>query len=76
MHLSSSVIWIGIAVLGFVVYHAFVAKPRDLGAMSGQWMAEHRAATGGSGALRMHGRAVVVSQGRLAGRVHVCNTCV
>jgi hypothetical protein len=48
MHLSSSVIWIGIAVLGLVavvlvVRHAFVAKPRDLGAMSGQWMAEHRA---------------------------------
>jgi hypothetical protein len=48
MHLSSSVIWLGIAVLGLVavvlvVHHAFIAKPLDLGTMSGQWMAEYRA---------------------------------
>jgi hypothetical protein len=47
VHLSS-VIWISIAVLGFVAVvlvmrRASAAKPRDLGAMSGQWMVEHRA---------------------------------
>ena len=47
MHLSS-VIWIGIALLGFVavvlvVRSASAVTLRKLGLMSGQWMAEHRA---------------------------------
>jgi hypothetical protein len=43
------VIWIGIAVVGLiavalVVRRAFAAGPSvELGAMSGQWIAEHRA---------------------------------
>ena len=42
-------IWIGIAIVGLiavvlVVRRAFAAEPRvELGAMSGQWIAEHRA---------------------------------
>jgi hypothetical protein len=46
MHLSS-VIWIGIAVLGFiavvlVVRSASTVTPQKLGLMSGEWIAEHR----------------------------------
>ncbi len=47
MHLSN-VIWIGIAVLGFVavvlvVRSASVVTLQKLGLMSDQWIAEHRA---------------------------------
>jgi hypothetical protein len=47
MHLSS-VIWIGIAVLGFVavvlvVRSATTVTLQKLGLMSGEWIAEHRA---------------------------------
>ncbi len=46
MHLSLSMIRIGIAVVGLVaallvVCRASAAKPRELGVMSGQWIAEH-----------------------------------
>jgi len=47
MHLST-VIWIGVAVLGFiavvlVVRRASAVTPQKLGLMNGHWIAEHRA---------------------------------
>ena len=47
MHLSS-LIWIGVAVLGFVavalaVHSASTVTLQKLGLMSDQWIAEHRA---------------------------------